>query len=451
MSLAKSEAALMILFWVGSLGCGNAESRSVKQRAPAMSSASNGPNPVIVWSANANAVTTVGRPPGSSEYLLALAHLAIWDAVVAIEGGFQPYASAPAVMEPASIDAAIAAAAYNLLRIRVPSQAANLQAQYDAFLAGIPDGSEKTNGIAVGEAAARGILDARAHDGFDNVVPYEQPAPGPGVFEPVLPSEPVDVKLKQVQPLVDRLPAELRPKGPRLLTSHRYARDFNEVKRRGRADSTDRTPEETETARFWSEKADLQLARSLRELAVENGLDVLQAARLLAIAHLSAGDAVLAGFEAKYHFLFWRPVHAIHRADPTINRRTEPDPTWSSFLVVNHPEYPSGHSFYSGAVLDAVRAYFGSDEVPWTISSTVTNTSRHYTTLREIKRDITEARILSGLHFRASMDDGFRLGSAAASMARCRLPIAGSSPEDCSRREASEDLEVEIDSRDLAR
>jgi hypothetical protein len=399
-------------------------------------------NAATIWDANIQANVSAGRPPASAEYLAAIVHLAIWDAVVSIEGRYQPYICTVPVTEPASTDAAIAAAAYRVLKTRVPGQAQNVQAQYDAFLATIPDSPGKTNGITVGEAAAAQLIAARAGDGFDNVVAYVQPPVRPGVFESLLPppAVPVDIKLKQVEPLLAREIDEFRPDGPPKLTSGRYARDFNEVKTYGRANSTARTQEQTDIALFWSENTYVQFARSLRELAIASGLDTIQSERLFATVYLAAGDAGLAGFESKYHFLFWRPVHAIQRADTDGNERTAKDATWAPLLVINHPEYPSGHSFLTSAITRAVRRFFRTDRIRWTISTTALRPDgtaippRTYTSLKDIGAEVENARIWSGLHYRSSMRDGSKLGARIENLAKDQLgPIRGHPRGDCRR------------------
>jgi hypothetical protein len=168
--------------------------------------------------------------------------------------------------------------------------------------------------------------------------PASPAIPDGPAFEPVAPTPPVDVALAQVRPLTFRSPSRFRPDGPTRLGGRAYARDLAEVQALGRADSTVRSPAQTEAARFWSENTFVQWGRNLRALATTRRLGVRDSARLLAMAHTATADAVIGCFDAKYHYTFWRPVHAIARAgaDPA----THPDPTWTALLTVNHPEYP---------------------------------------------------------------------------------------------------------------
>ena len=372
-------------------------------------------NAVTDWNLIAQNAIVVGRPPGSSLVLEGIVQAAIYDATVAIEGGYEPFVASPSVSRPASTAAAVAAAARGVLVVRVPGQAASVDAQYAAYLAPIPDGPAKTNGIAVGEQVAQAILAWRTGDGFDNVVPWVQPPLGPGVFEP-FPSgtTPVDVKLKQVRPLTLTSSDQFRPDGPNLLTSAEYAADFNEVKAYGRADSAVRTPEQTEVARFWAENTAIQWPRTQRALAVEKGLSLAETARILALAQVAAADALLACFDAKYHYLFWRPVHAIQRADTDGNPATEPDPSWTPLLVVNHPEYPGAHGCVTTAIAETLAAFFGSDKVAFSMGSTITGTVRYYERFRDAAKEVYDARTWAGLHFRNSTMEGAWMGRNVA-------------------------------------
>jgi hypothetical protein len=370
-------------------------------------------NPVSDWNAVAQDVVVAGRTPGSSAVLLGIVQLAVYDAVVAIHGG-RPYGASPPVRRPASTAAAVATAAHHVLVVRVPGQAAAVDARYAEDLAGIPEGPAKRNGVRLGAKVAGTILALRADDGFDDTVPYVQPPPGPGVFEPVAPTTPVDVKLAKVRPLTFSDPARFRPPGPDPLTSDDYARDLDEVRTLGRADSTARTPAQTETARFWSDNSVVQWSRTLRDLAAARHLGVRETARLFALASTAAAESMVGCFDAKYHYLFWRPVHAIPRAGSDGNPATDPDPTWTALLTVNHPEYPSGHACYTTAMATAVAGHFGTERVRLSFASAVTGTTRSYGDLREIVREVREARIVSGLHLRRSMLDGERLGRRVA-------------------------------------
>ena len=393
---------IVVVFALVSAGAASSSSHRARAERPA-----SDPNAVLYWSQVAESTISVGRPPASSEVLNGLVHAAIYDATISVKGEYEPFAVSIRRAGPTSVDAAIAAAARGVLVVRVPGQASAVESAYASFLAGIPDGARKTNGIRLGRAVAGAYVALRSDDGFDNVVQWVQPPPGPGVFEPIPPgSTPVDIKLKQVRPLAFDDPARFRPDGPNSLTSSAYTRDFNETKALGRVDSTERTPEQTQTVLFWTEQAMVLFNRNLRSLAVEHGLDTLETARMFAMVHVSAADSLVGCWEAKFHYNFWRPQHAIQRADTDGNPDTVQDPTWTHLVLGNHPEYPSGHACFTGAVTRALTAYFGTDRVPWSITSTVTNTTHFFDRLGQIRDEVTEARINGGLHFRKSMDDG---------------------------------------------
>jgi len=379
-------------------------------------------NPVLDWNLIAqNAIVTPPppgappRPPGSQTVLEGIVQAAIYDATVAIEGGYEPFVSSPAVTRPASTAAAVATAACAVLLDRVPDQATSVADQYAKYLAAIPEGPAKDNGVAIGRQVAEAILARRAGDGFDNVIPWVQPTPGPGVFEPFpAGTTPVDVKLKQVRPLTLRANDQFRPDGPNPLTSAEYAEDFNEVKAYGRADSAVRTPEQTEVARFWSENATIQWPRTERALAAEKGLSVAKTARMLALTRVAAADALLACFDAKYHYVFWRPIYAVRRADTDGNPATVADPSWTPLLFVNHPEYPGAHGCVTKAVTVALAAFFGTDKVAFSMFSTVTNTTHYWNAFDEAAKEVYDARTWAGLHFRNSTMEGGWIGRKVA-------------------------------------
>ena len=387
----------------------------VVPRAYAHHLPSQGPaDPVLDWNAYGAQAIVTGRPPSSSSVLLGILHVAIYDTAVALGLDAQPYLRRERTPRDTSGPAAIATSAYQVLVARVPTQKPFLDAAYAQYLAGVPEGSAKQNGLDLGARVAARVLAWRSGDGLDVLVPYVKPPPEPGLWEPTAPAPPVDIVLTQVRPLALRAIDQLRPAGPDALTSTRYGQDFAEVKRLGRIDSPDRTAEQLATARFWADHGAAIWNRAVRRIVVEQGLDLGEAARLFAMVHVSAGDAGIACMDAKYHYRFWRPVHAITRADSDGNPATEADPTWQPLLNVNHPEYPSGHGCQTGAVTTALRAYFGHDRFHYTVDSTATGTTQTYESFSAALDEVTEARILAGLHFRHSMQDGAQIGRQAA-------------------------------------
>ncbi|MCA1671567.1 MAG: vanadium-dependent haloperoxidase, partial [Actinobacteria bacterium] len=226
---------------------------------------------------------------------------------------------------------------------------------------------------------------------------------------------PVLTHLGGIEPLVLPHADVFRPQGPPPLTSDRYARDLDEVATRGRLGAP-RSPAEVATLRLWADHGVPQWNRVLLRLIDERALNLFEAARLLAMAHASGGDAMIACFEAKYHYRFWRPVHAIRRAGADGNDTTQSDPTWASQLPTpNHPEYPAAHSCHSTAIATAIGAFFGRDDVAITVDSQATGVNRRFDRLSDAVADVIEARILGGVHFRFSGEDGTTLGARVAS------------------------------------
>src|SRR6185437_4803571 len=187
------------------------------------------------------------------------------------------------------------------------------------------------------------------------------------------------LRLPGVRPLALQSSSQLRPDGPNALTGGQYAEDLAQVESLGRFDSTTRTPDQTVQARFWTDHDIRQWNDGMLNLAVTRGLDLVQTARMLAMAHVAGGDGMIACFDAKYYFWFWRPIAAIHQADIDGNPETEADPTWLPLgTTPNFPEYPSAHASNSSAVAQALRAFFGTDRVTFSLDSRVTNTTREY-------------------------------------------------------------------------
>jgi hypothetical protein len=404
--------------------------------------------PVLFWSNEARRAIVPAGPggifgsenfgnkfPGEAAVYMGIVHTAIYDATVAIEGGYEPYAirlSAP----DASPEAAIATAAHHTLvgppatglqpaLGLTPAQQAILDGDYAAYMDAIPDGPEKASGIAVGEQVAAAILALRADDGREDnptLDDLDPPAPGPGVWErnpPIPPSTtppPVlGLRLPGILPLALERASQFRPDGPNSLTSAEYAEDFQQVKELGRFDSTARTEQQTSQALFWTDHDLRQWNDGMLRLAAERGLDLVQTARMLAMAHVAGGDAMIGCFDAKYHYLSWRPVHAIQRADTDDNAHTVPDPTWQPLLPTpHHPEYPSAHACHTTAIVEVLESFFGPGRVRFSLDSLVTGDTRHYRRFREVVAEVNNARVWAGFHFRYSQEDGSRLGREVA-------------------------------------
>jgi hypothetical protein len=371
--------------------------------APAAAPAENA---VLYWSGVAANAIVVGRAPAGSAVLGGMVHGAMYDAVAAVEGGLKPFATGVTAPPAASADAAVAQAARDVLVARVSAQAATVQAAYDTFMASIPNGAAKDAGKAVGAAAAAGMLAMRMADRYDDPNVYVQQPPGPGVFEPIAATPPVDPKLAFVRPFTFGSPSDYRPGPPIALTSKQYAQDVAELQKYGGAGVNARTALQTETVRFHTEQTYLQFSRTLRELAQARNLDLRESARLLGYVNVATADTMIACWEAKYHYNFWRPNHAIQRGDADGNPDTIQDAAWLPLVVGNHPEYPSGHSCFTGSVTESLRQYFGTKKVKLVITSLAPGAgpSRTYENLDELVQDVQNARVWGGLHFRSTVE-----------------------------------------------
>lgn len=374
---------------------------------------SSGRRAVVDWSLIAqNAIVAVDRRfPGEAAVYMGIVHAAIYDVVVAIEGRYRPYAITPTVPPNTSVAAAVATATHRVLVGRFARQQTALDDVYVAYLNTIADGDAKANGILVGEEVGIGMLALRGNDGLESTVPYVQPPPGPGVYEPTAPATPLGTRLPHVRPLALDYASQFRPDGPPRLQSREYERDFSEVKLLGRVDSPARSEEQTAVARFWTDHDLPQWNRNLLRLAEARGLTAIQTARMLAMAHVAGGDAMIGCFDAKYHYLSWRPVHAIQRAGTDGNPHTVPDPLWQPLLATpNHPEYPSAHACHSAAIVATLERFFGAGRVPFSVDSLVTGETRHYKRFRDVVTEVNDARVWAGFHFRYAQEDGTKLG-----------------------------------------
>jgi hypothetical protein len=377
------------------------------------------PNAVITWNIHAQTAIyeTARQSPTATTRSFAMVQGAVYDAVNAIAGTpYEPYLVAPPARPSDSTPAAVASAAYRVLVSLFPGQAESLRARYDQSLAAIPDGPAKLRGIAVGEAAAAAMIDARRDDGASANLPWIV-GTEPGQWRPTPPDYPnVGATFAFLQPFVIRTPDDFGIPGPPALTSTAYARDLNEVKAVGSATAPERvrTPDQTEAAIWWD---DLRLVEweITRQLATTHRLDTLQTARLFAMVDLAAVDTMIACYKQKYDWSFWRPVTAIWLAEEDGNPNTAADPAWTP-LRITHPstEYPSGHACFTAATVTALRKFFGRDALSFSAYSADSGTTRHYDSLSEAMAELVQARIWAGLHFRTAAEDGQTLGAAVA-------------------------------------
>jgi hypothetical protein len=393
----------------------------------ALASASTAGNAVTDWHTNMeSAVVVMGKKSPTVAFVyFAYADVAMFDAVNSIDRRFQPFAVQVYAPRDASKDAAASVAAHDVLVHYLPLQQTTLERDLQASLDAIADGPAKTDGIKVGHAVAAHWLALRAGDGLEAAVSLPQPTPGPGVWEPVPtypsanPTTPPPVAewqaqfkpfaLRSADQFLDHVPP------PPSLTSAIFTSDFDLTKAYGALNSSVRTPQQTEIGLFWSDNPAAQYSRALRGLVESQKLDTAEAARLGAMSYVALADSATACMNAKYHFWFWRPFTAIRDADTDGNPNTVADPSWEPLDVTpQFPEYPANHGCVTQALMDTLTAFFHTDEIPYSVTSTVTGTTHSFDSFEDVVTEVDNARIFGGMHFHHSVKEGNRLGRRVA-------------------------------------
>ncbi|MFC8916853.1 vanadium-dependent haloperoxidase [Streptomyces sp. NPDC057116] len=326
---------------------------------------------------------------------------AVYNAVVGVEGRYEPYRWRVRGPRTASSEAAAAAAAHHVLRTGFPAAAPKLRALLAASLARVPDGRAEDEGVAFGERAARHVLALRAGDGRGASVPF--PArPEPGVWRPTPPAHQpfTSAWLGRLRPMLLHSPSQFRPGPPPRPGSVRYARDLAEVRAFGARTGSFRTPRQTDTARYFS---NLDIQGGLGDLAARHRLDIADTARLFAAANSTQLDAVITAWDAKLHYGTWRPITAIREADRDGDPASRPDAHWEPLLTTPaHPDYLSGHAAAGGALMATLTRLAGSPRVDVRILSRTTGKTRHYHHADVYHRDVVDARVWAGIHTRTA-------------------------------------------------
>jgi len=378
------------------------------------------PGQVLAWNEIAvETGLTVIQTNQEAVMRLAYVQAAVFDAVDAVDGGYQPYVGHLRARGTTNVDAAVAAAAHRILVTQFPTQQSALDASYATSLANISDGPAKTRGVAVGEQAAADVQQARAHDGFQANVPYSFGS-GPGVW--ILPTDnpattPATPWAAEMTPFIMNTADQYRPGPPPALTSPAYTASYNETKDYGSAISAVRTAEQTDIALFWGRgRPDAQYNSGIRDLVTTHNFSRVQAARALALTNLVAADAFIACFDGKYTYSAWRPYTAIRAGDTDGNPDTVADPTWTPLVrTPNHPEYPANHACVTTSFATTVDNLLGPAHFSVTIPGTPASTElRHYPSSSQLITEIANARIWDGVHFRFSTDAGTTIGRSVA-------------------------------------
>jgi len=385
---------------------------------------------VRTWNANAFAAfgAVVPPPPPNVVVLhMAMVQGAVYDAVNSIDGGHEPFlAGLPAASPTASLDAAVATAAYRVLdglgRGPVPplpdAVRATLLSQYEQSLLSIPDGPAKTQGVAAGAAAAAAMLIDR--DGDGRYVPFPLPVgTEPGEWRP-LSSAPAANDLNswvsEVRPFTLLSTSQFRTPGPRNLNSAAYAHEYDEVKTLGSATGS-RNAEQEAIARFFNVSPIELFNRTFRTISTAEGLSLVEEARLFGMLNVAGADAIINCWNDKRFHAFWRPITAIHEGDNDGNKRTIGDPTWTPLEPTPpYSDHTSGYNCMTGSLMNAGKAFFGSDQMDFTVARTasVPTLTREYDRLTDVIDDTIDARVLQGIHFRSADVQGARLGKQVA-------------------------------------
>jgi hypothetical protein len=419
---SKHAKYLVILLLV----CAGVLTRSRNAYASPQNTAAGPVNVVVQWN---RTLLVIVRTPGAQPATVhptrsfAIMHAAIYDAVNAIDGTHKPYlVRLTDISRFASQDAAAASAAHDVLVALYPKFQTTLDQQLAESLAAIPDTADRAEGIAIGQSVAERILALRSHDGSDAApIPFVfTNPPAPGAYQstpPNFPKQPQFTHWSHVTPFALERAAQFRPGPPPALTGDDYTDVFNEVKSLGIANSTAATPDQALTGRFWNGAIQNYWNEIAQTAALAHGLTTAQNARLFALLNLSFADGVIAFYDAKYTYNFWRPVTAIREASIANNPGTVADPNWLPNVgnTTPDPAYPGAHAVISAAGASILVSFFGKEHFDFTVTSEVlAGVDRSFTSFPAAAEEATLSRIFAGVHFRSDLTIGQKLGRQVA-------------------------------------
>ena len=392
-------------------------------------------DPTVIPAWNAIAVSTIAGPaPNGAGKANAEAFLwfsfvqaAVYNAVNGITGEYELYKWNARASKRASPQAAAAAAAHGVLMeyfgtgdfTNSETIAANLNAALATSLGPIADGMAKRQGIRYGERAAEHLIELREDDGRFAAIEFNVP-PAAGVWRPTPPAMApfFDPWLGQVEPLVLDSPTQFRPGPPPAISSDLYVEEFEEVRDYGVNMGSKRTATQTETALFFSDVGIGPLQAGLRDLVTRRGLDISDSARLFAAVDMSIADTVIAVWDGKFHYGWWRPITAIREADTDGNPNTTGVPGWTPLLVTPpYPDWPSGLNGVIGAASTVLSQLNANGLVDLNLTSTAAGVTRHYDIAADIQQDAIDARVFSGIHFRTADEVAIVMGTQVANWA----------------------------------
>ena len=402
-------------------------------------------NPVLQWNRILLAIVrTPGAQPATNHATrsFAIMHAAIYDAVNAIDRTHSSYLiSLSGVPHSASQKAAAAAAAHEVLVTLYPAFQSTLDTDLQQSLAAIPDGHRKDVGIGIGQVVADGILALRSNDGANNPpIPYVF-GTAPGDYQstpPNFPKQPQFTHWSLVRPFALDRADQFRPGPPPGLTSDTYTEDFNEVKSLGITNSSTATADEALTGVFWNGAIQNYWNEITQTAALAHDLTTAQSARLFALLNLTLADSVIAFYDAKYTYNFWRPVTAIRAADTDNNPQTLANPNWLPEVgkTAPDPSYPGAHAVISAAGAEVLISFFENDQFDFNVTSEVLpGVERSFTTLSAAAQEATLSRIFAGQHFRSDLTTGSQLGRDVADLVLGRLLLSRQGDDEDDRRE----------------
>ena len=377
---------------------------------------------VTEWNKKAGDIMIAAKlPTPPANRTLAIVQTAVYEAVNAITKQY-PASELKVTAEPgASVDAAVAAATRTTLLKFLPTHEAAIEEAYNAMVSKIEQGVAKTEGIAVGERAAAAVIASRVDDVI-RMDDWYRPRTTPGVYVPT--TIPLAHQWPLRRPWVMSRADQFRPGPPPKLSSKIWARDYNEIKAVGSKNSTTRTAEQTEIARFWEVTVPAIYHGVVHSVAESSGREVTRNARLLAAVCQGMEDAVIAVFDAKYHYALWRPITAIRNGDQDGNKETDRDSTWAPFIdTPMHPEYPCAHCILSATVGTVLRADLGDGPTPTlkTSSPTAKGATRTWANVDDFMQEVANARIYDGVHYRNSTEVGTAMGKQIGALVASKL------------------------------
>jgi hypothetical protein len=373
-------------------------------------------NVITDWDEKAVAVVMPMGPAGvtplvyQAQRVMGMVDAAMFDAVNSIERRYRPYLVQLPADPATSKEAAAAAAAAGVLATIDQKTADEMKGALAAYLALIPDGAAKSDGVKLGEAIAAKVLEARANDGHDAPDAY-RPRTTPGVYVPTAIT--AASMWPNVKPFAMANSSQFRPNPPISLESKEWATDFNELKDYGGKISAKRTAQQTETARFWLMAGPPAYHPFIRQLVTAKQMSIIDSARFMALVAVGLNDALIAVFDAKYHYNFWRPITAIRNGDIDGNPATDRDATWQPIdNTPMHPEYPCAHCILSGTVAGIVKTAFGTVDIPEIAitSTTAPGVTHRWTDMTAFAEEVANARIWAGFHYRFSTRVGTDMG-----------------------------------------